>query len=89
MNSTTVAGQLIAATAGRFFACEFVRKDGTRRVMIARVGVRRYVTGAGLKFNPAERGLAVVWDAQRRGYRMINLNSLLSLRCGGIQWRAQ
>lgn len=86
MNSTTVAAQIIAATAGRWFVCEFIKKNGTRRVMIARIGVRRYVTGAGLKFNPAERGLAVVWDAAARGYRMINLNTLLSLRCGSLQW---
>ena len=85
MNNTTAAAQLIASTAGRFFAIEFIKKDGTKRAMVARIGVRRYVTGAGLKFDPAARGLAVVWEPAK-GYRMVSLNTLLSLRCGSLQW---
>lgn len=83
------SAQVIAQTAGRFFACEFIKKDGTRRRMLARVGVHKGVTGAGLKFNPAEYHLVVVWDAQKRSFRMINLDTLLSLSCGSLQWSAQ
>lgn len=89
MNNATQAAQIIKATAGRFFSCEFLKKDGSKRAMVARVGVRKFVTGEGLKFDPASRGLAVAWDAQKQSYRMINLNTLLSLRCGDLQWRAQ
>jgi|SRR6185503_3405416 len=85
----TSAADVIRQTAGRFFACEFIKKDGSLRRMIARIGVRRHVTGEGLKFNPADRGLAVVWDAGVRGYRMVDLETLLSLRCGSLQWSAQ
>lgn len=89
MDNKTETARLIAQTAGKFFFVEFIRKDGTRRAMVARVGVRRYVTGAGLKFDPAQRGLVVVWDTAARGYRMVNLNTLLSLRCGSIEWNRE
>jgi len=89
MENMLNAADVIGQTAGRFFACEFIKKDGSLRRMIARIGVRRHVTGEGLKFNPTERGLAVVWDAGVRGYRMINLETLLSLRCGSLEWSAQ
>lgn len=57
--------------------------------MLARFGVRRYVTGRGLTYNPADYNLVVAWDAQCRGYRTICLDRLLSIRCGDIQWKAQ
>ncbi len=77
----------IAATSGRFFSAYFIKRDGSLRRMVARIGVSKFVSGEGLAFDPADFNLAVVWDAQKRAYRMINLSTLLSLRCGAINWR--
>jgi hypothetical protein len=81
------AGAVIRKTAGRFFYAQFVKKDGTLRKMVARLGVRRYVAGKGLKFNPSKYHLIVVWDAQKRAYRMVNLKTLQVIRCGEIVWK--
>jgi len=89
MENMLNAADVIGQTAGRFFACEFIKKDGSLRRMIGRMGGRRHGNGEGLRLNPADRGLAVVWDAGVRGYRMINLETLLSLRCGSLEWSAQ
>jgi hypothetical protein len=84
----TEQAQIIASTAGRFFAVEFMKKDGTRRAMVARVGVRKGVTGAGLRYNPADYNLVVAWDSAKRQFRMINLDTLISLRCGSLEWKS-
>lgn len=79
--------QAIKATRGRFFVCEFVKKDGKLRRLLGRIHVSKHVTGEGLAFNPSDYKLHVVWDAQSKGYRMINLDTLQTLQCGNLIWR--
>ena len=73
---------LIESTRGKFFAVTFTKKDGSTRRMVARLGVRKHVTGKGLRYNPADYGLVCVWDAQCRGYRMVNLKTISRFQCG-------
>jgi len=66
---------------GSFFHVRFQKKDGTMRDMNARRGVSSYVTGEGLAYDPASKGLVGVWDAQaeggeQHGYRMVNLSTI-------------
>jgi hypothetical protein len=75
---------IIDSTRGRFFAVTFTKKDGSTRRMVARVGVHKYATGSGLSFDPTSRGLCVVWDAQCRGYRMVNLRTITRFQCGSF-----
>ena len=56
---------------GKLFTVTFIKKDGTLRTMRARLGMRRNLTGKGLAFNPASKGLLPVWSADSQGYRMI------------------
>tara|TARA_R100000734_G_C3217770_1_gene30478 strand:+ start:329 stop:502 length:174 start_codon:yes stop_codon:yes gene_type:complete len=51
--------------------------------MTCRLGVHKYATGGGLKYNPRERGNVIVWDTSVKGYRTIKLDRLISLRFGG------
>jgi hypothetical protein len=74
---------LIESTKGKFFTVTFVKKDGTIRTMTARTGVRKGVTGQGLKFNPGERNLKVVWSCDAETFRMINLNTILGIKFKG------
>ncbi len=70
---------IIKGTNGRIFSATFIKKDGTLRKMTARLGVRKGVTGEGLKFNPRERSLVVVYEMSKRSFRMINLNTIQSI----------
>ena len=79
--------QAIKATRGRFFVCEFVKKDGKLRRMLGRIQVHKHITGEGLAFDPKDYNLHVVWDAQNKGYRMVNLDTLQSVKCGDLVWR--
>lgn len=74
------AVELIDNSKGKMFDITFQKKDGTIRRMNARTQVKKGVTGAGLKFDPREKGLIPVFDIQKDGFRMINLSSLRSLR---------
>ena len=75
--------EIINNTAGKFFTVTFIKKDGTIRTMTARTGVRKGVTGTGLKFNPSERNLKVVWSCDAETFRMININTILSIKFKG------
>ena len=70
----------ILATNGKFFSVSFVKKDGTTRKMTARLGVKKDIKGVGLKFNPTERNLIVVFDIHKKAYRMINLSTILTFK---------
>lgn len=70
----------ILATNGRFFSVSFIKKDGTTRKMTARLGVKKDIKGVGLKFNPSERNLIVVFDIHKKAYRMINLSTILTFK---------
>jgi hypothetical protein len=85
MNVDTLT-KLIEATReagrkyGRRFEITFIKKDGTRRTMHARLGVSKGVTGKGMSYDPAKYGLMTVWDTSAQGYRQVNLNTVIQLR---------
>ena len=61
------------------FSVEFIKKDGSVRQMNARLNVKKGVNGKGMAYNPIEKGLLPVWDMQKNGFRMINLNTVTKL----------
>ena len=70
----------IKKTNGRIFSVTFVKKDGSIRKMTARLGVKKDLKGVGLKFDPTERSLVVVFDMHKRAYRMINLQTIITFK---------
>jgi hypothetical protein len=71
---------------GEFFTVTFVKKDGTTRVMNARLGVRKYLKGGDLPYDPTALGLLPVFDVQKGEYRMVNLNTIISAKVGGQEY---
>ena len=86
--NTDKAKQLINENKNAIFSATFIKKDGTHRLITARVGVKK-----GLKenakprpYDPNKYNLLCVYDMQQAKkqqapspYRMINLNTLLTL----------
>lgn len=70
---------LIKNSQGRFFGVRFKKKNGEQREMNARLGVKKGVTGKGLKYNPADYDLLTAYDRQKEQYRMINLATISRL----------
>jgi hypothetical protein len=72
--------------SGCYFGAEFVKKDKTIRVMNARFHVTKYLKGGGLKYNPFDKGLVVVFDNNKKEYRMINKDTLIYITFGGVRY---
>lgn len=76
---------------GRIFTVIFIKRtNGERRVMNARFGVHRYVNGRGLSYSPKKKNLIGCYDVTQekgKGYRMINLDSLLELKLDGMHYK--
>jgi len=70
----------ILATNGKFFSVSFIKKDGTERRMTARLGVKKDIKGVGMKYDPLERNLIVVFDIHKKAYRMINLSTIFKFK---------
>ena len=70
----------ILATNGKFFSVSFIKKDGTERKMTARLGVKKDIKGIGMKYDPSERNLIVVFDIHKKAYRMINLSTIFKFK---------
>ena len=65
---------------GRFFKAVFIKKTNNElRIMICRFGVKKHVNGKGMKYDPLSKGLLPVWDTEKNAYRMLNLNSLMTI----------
>jgi len=76
------AKQLIKDTKGKFFTVTFIKKDGTTRIMNARLGVKAYLKGGELPYDPEAKGLIPVYDVKTGDYRMVNINTITDLKIG-------
>jgi hypothetical protein len=83
------AKQLIKDTKGKFFTVTFIKKDGTTRVMNARLGVKAYLKGGELPYDPEAKGLIPVFDIPKREYRMVNVNTINKLKIGNNEYEVR
>jgi hypothetical protein len=78
--------EVIRSTHGKIFSCEFVKKDGSLRKMVARLGVAKNLKG-GRNGASAKNALITVYDMVAGGYRMINLSTLTALKVAGVTYK--
>ena len=57
--------------------------------MNARLGVKAYLKGGDLPYNPDEKGLIPVYDMKNGGYRMINTSTINKLKIGNSEYTVQ
>jgi hypothetical protein len=80
---------LIDATDGKWFTVTFIKRtDGTLRTMTCRTGVKKYVNGVGLAYDPKSLNLRSVWVANEGkegadAYRSINLETVTEIKANG------
>jgi hypothetical protein len=92
----TVEQFIEATNNGQIFTVEFIKRSNNEiRKMNCRRGVAKGVKGVGLKFDPSEKNLLTVYDMQainngadeKGAFRMVNLDSLISLRMNGSVYK--
>ena len=71
---------------GNIFSVQFIKKDGTLRDMVCRLGVKKHLKGGELKFDAKSMGYLPVFDMQKQQYRMININTLIKAKINGVNY---
>lgn len=64
------------ADGGKFFSCEFLKKDGSVREMNCRAGVTVHLKGGEKTLTP---NYLCVYDVQAKGYRSINPDTVIKV----------
>ena len=67
---------------GKIFSVSFIKKDGTERTMVCRLGVQKYLSG-GKSVNDPNKHLTV-FDMQKKAYRNVALETIYKLRCKDV-----
>jgi hypothetical protein len=79
--------KFIRSIKNRIFKVFFrKRSDGEFRSMLCRTGVKKYLSGGTIRFNPEDRNLFSVFDIQKKEYRFINLESVIAIVAGGKRY---
>lgn len=78
--------QKIKADHKKIFSAQFIKKDGTRRAMICRLGVTKGVKGVGMSYNPADHNIITVFDMRKNAFRSIPADRLLCFKMDGIKY---
>lgn len=65
------------------FGATFTKADGSTRTGSFRLGAAVGLTGQGLAYDPEARGNLIVFDMNRKGYRTIKMERLISIRAHG------
>jgi hypothetical protein len=70
----------IDATQGKIFSLRFKKKDGSFRTMSCRLNVQKYLKGGSLNYDPQAHKILVVFDMNKKEYRSVSLDSIISLK---------
>ena len=73
------AKELIKDSKGLIFAATFTKKDGSSRLMNARLGKKYTPTGKKAPYKPSDYNLIALYDMRKKAFRMLNLNTLITL----------
>ena len=78
--------EIIRKSDGTFFSVLFVKKDGSLREMVARLGVTKGVKGVGRNYDEIKKfNLLTVYDVQKRAFRRIQLGTIKELKVRGTE----
>lgn len=72
---------------GRLFSVKFIKKDGSERTMLARLGVKKGINGKGLNYNPDEHNYLIVYSIHDKAYRTVNKNTVLQIKANGVTYK--
>jgi len=75
----TKAKELIKQSKGLIFSTTFIKKDNTIRTLTSRTGKKYTPTGKKAPYKPSDYNLIPLYDMRKKAFRMINLNTLLTL----------
>lgn len=85
MDSKELAN-IVAASNGKMVSVTFIKKDGSMRAMVCRLGVTKGLKGGESTLDSGQ--YLTVYDVQKQGYRAINKTTIVSVKAQGEQFVA-
>ena len=70
--------------SGRIFSIKFRKLDGTVKTINARLGVRKYLNGKGMRYVPENHNLIIIYSMTDKGYRAIKKHNIESIKYNGV-----
>ncbi len=83
------AKRMIFDQGEKIFNVKFTKKDGSKRSMSCRRGVKKGVKGVGLSYDPNEFNLIPVFDMANNGFRMVNASTIEELTIKGKTYQVK
>ena len=84
----TKAKELIKESKGLIFSALFIKKDNTHRLINARLGKQyKSKTGRVAPYKANDYNLLHVYDMRKKAFRMLNLNTLISLSINKTKYK--
>ena len=75
---------MVKSSKGKFFSAEFIKSDGSKRKIVARVGCHIGVKGT---YNRKQKEhLIAVYEPKVKGWRTVNLETLQHFKCGNFEF---
>lgn len=81
--------ELLKEQGGKFVTVTFAKKDGVLRKMNGRFGVMKGVKGTGKAGAHKANPYMVMWDAQAKSFRMINLATVSHVCACGSNYKVE
>ena len=78
---------MIKSSKGKFFSAEFIKADGSKRKIVARVGCHIGVKGTSNR--KQKEHLIAVYEPKTKGWRTINVDTMLTFNCGNFTWKVE
>ena len=78
---------MVKSTKGRFFSADFIKADGTKRHIVARIGCHIGVKGTSNR--KQKDHLIAVYEPKTKGWRTINLETMLAFKCGNFEFSVE
>lgn len=85
MDSKELAN-IVATSNGKMVSVTFIKKDGSMRAMVCRLGVTKGLKGGESTLDSGQ--YLTVYDVQKQGYRAINKETIVSVKAQGQEFEA-
>jgi hypothetical protein len=71
---------------GKIFSVTFIKGDNTIRHLVGRFGVKKYITGKGLRFMPQNRNMFIMFEMSKEQYRMLYVDKIIHMKINKIEY---
>jgi molybdenum cofactor biosynthesis enzyme len=75
-----------AVANGQIFNVKFTKVNGEIRIMNARIGVKKDLKGVGMGYNAISKNILTVYDMQKKGYRSIKCERIISIKIDKVRY---